>query len=396
MIELPNENEEEEEEEEDVEEVEVEDEENDDDDDDDNDNDDNDDDDDDESEEMEDGSENEQHEGFNNVDNEMIKVDKECEGMTEATKAVLTAKKRQEEEYRLQYEARRKEERERVEQELRSLREKQERRRREREQEEKELAEKIRLAEEKHRQEEEESKARIEAQKRKREEERCKKQAMLAGSLAGIVSSGNNGNPNFIIQKSEKSERYKNDKGREEKQEAKRAYMATVNQKPDISHLLINDLKIEICQLHSRICKLEALKYDLEKRHERQLYDLKELHEREKQVARHRALQRGLDPNEAAASPHPPKINVASKFDRQFDRRSYGDRRIIFEKPPVEKPPSIVHGTARPPPEWGRTENEELEQLRKIIEPRKYVEEIKVTNVRPPIEPIPLSLPQMD
>ncbi|VBB34863.1 unnamed protein product, partial [Acanthocheilonema viteae] len=260
------------------------------------------------------------------------------------------AKKRQEEEYRLQYETRRKEEYERVEQELRNLREKQERRRREREQEEKELAEKIRLAEEKHRQEEisfifkkkilsfdinsptEESKARIEAQKRKREEERGKKQAMLAGSLAGIVSSGNNCNPNFVIQKREKTERNKNDKEREEKEEAKRAYMAKVNQKPDISHLLINDLKIKIYELHSHICKLEALKYDLEKRHERQLYDLKELHEREKQVARHRALQRGLDPNEAAASPHPPKINVASKFDRQFDRRSYGDRRIIFEK----------------------------------------------------------------
>ncbi|EJW85408.1 hypothetical protein WUBG_03681 [Wuchereria bancrofti] len=172
--------------------------------------------------------------------------------------------------------------------------------------------------------------------------------------------------------------------------------MATINHKSNVSHLLINDLKIKIHELHSRICKLEALKYDLEKRHERQLYDLKELHEREKQVARHRALQRGLDPNEAAASPHPPKINVASKFDRQFDRRSYGDRRIIFEKPPVEKPLPIVHGTARPPPEWGRTENEELEQLRKIIEPRKYVEEIKMTNIRPPIDPIPLSLPQMD
>lgn len=64
------------------------------------------------------------------------------------------AKKRQEEENRLQYEARRRAERERVEQELQSLREKQERRRREREQEEQELAEKMRLAEEKRRQEE--------------------------------------------------------------------------------------------------------------------------------------------------------------------------------------------------------------------------------------------------
>ncbi|KAM3723027.1 Troponin [Dirofilaria immitis] len=365
MIELSDKDEEEDED--DEEEVEVEDEEEDDDD----------------SEEAEDESENEQPEISKKIENEMIKIEKECEGMTEATKAVL-------------YEARRKEERERMEQELRNLREKQEKRRREREQEEKELAEKIRLSEEKHRQEEEESKARIEAQKRKREEERCKKQAMLAGSLAGIVSSGNNGNPNFIIQKPEKTERNKNDKGREEREEAKRAYMATVNQKPDISTLLINDLKIKIHELHSRICKLEALKYDLEKRHERQLYDLKELHEREKQVARHRALQRGLDPNEAVASPHPPKINVASKFDRQFDRRSYGDRRIIFEKPPVEKPLSIVHGTARPPPEWGRTENEELEQLRKIIEPRRYVEAIKLINVRPPIEPIPLSIPQID
>uniref|UniRef100_A0A0R3S5W2 Troponin T n=1 Tax=Elaeophora elaphi TaxID=1147741 RepID=A0A0R3S5W2_9BILA len=322
-IELPTKDEEEEDDEEveeEEEEVEIEDEEEGDD----------------ESDEMEDESEDEQHEICKKIENETIKIDNACEGMTEATKAVLATKKRQEEEYRLQYEARRKEERERVEQELRSLREKQERRRLEREQEEKELAEKMRLAEEKHRQEEEffqeESKARIEAQKRKREEERCKKQAMLAGSLAGIVSSGNNCNSNFVIQKPGKVERNKNDKGREEREEAKRAYMATVNQKPDISHFLINDLKNEIQELHSRVCKLEALKYDLEKRHERQLYDLKELHEREKQVARHRAVQRGLDPNEAAASPHPPKINVASKFDRQFDRRSYGDRRIIFEK----------------------------------------------------------------
>lgn len=52
----------------------------------------------------------------------------------------------------------------------------------------------------------EESKCRIEAQKQKREEERRKKQAMLAESLAGIVSL-NSAIPNFVLQKQEKNER---------------------------------------------------------------------------------------------------------------------------------------------------------------------------------------------
>ena len=60
----------------------------------------------------------------------------------------------------------------------------------------------------------------------------------------------------------------------EQQADAKRNYVASVCRPVDVSNLLPNDLKNQIKNLHSRICKLEAEKYDLEKRAERQEYDV--------------------------------------------------------------------------------------------------------------------------
>jgi troponin T len=319
---------------------------------------------------------------------------------TEAELAMLAQKRKHEEEEEAKlahYEEQRRIQREKEEEELRLLKEKQERRKREREEEERIMAERKAAEEERRRQEDEERKAKAEADRLRKEEEKRKRQQLMAGLQAS-------GGPNFEITKKDKqAEKFdkfgnivkaKAEMGltKEQQDEQKKRALADLLKPLDTSGLDVNALRAKIKDLHARIGRLEGQKYDMEKRRDRQEYDLKELNERQRQISRNKALKKGLNPDEVTNSPHPPKVPVASKYDRQIDRRSYHDRLTLFENPPKPPKPAIRHGSARPPSDWGRKESEELENLRKNLEPPKYQEAVKIEGARPPMEPVPVSI----
>jgi len=315
--------------------------------------------------------------------------------LSEAEQVMLAQRKKHEAEEALKlkdYEEKREIERAREEEELRQLKEKQERRRLEREEEERIMAERKQEEEERRKADEEIRKQKAEQHKLKKEEEKKKKLAMMGGLQQ-------TGSP-LEIQKKEKGQKMepkKEPKETKEQHEAnKKEAMRRIVGECKVDGMDIAQLRNRIREMHNRITKLEAARYDLEKRTERQEYDLKELNERQKQMHRNKALKKGLNPDEVESSSHPPKLPTASKYDRQKDRRSYGDRRTLFESDKTKKPKSIFRGSARPPNEWGRHENEELEQIRKNMEPTKYVEVVKIEGAKPPMQPVPVQMPPED
>lgn len=280
------------------------------------------------------------------------------ENLNEAEKAMLAAKKRHENDEQAKlddYEKIRRSEREKEEEELKKLKEKQEQRRLAREQEEREAAERKRLDEEKRKKEEEDRRARAEEDKRKKEEEKMKKAQMMGGGFPGQAPGGRN----FVINKKEETanDRFgnivqaKQEMGmtKEQQEDAKAAFMETIQKSyATASSILPNDMKAKIKELHQRICKMEAQKYDQEKRHERQEYDLKELNERSRQVARANNAKNGQANSDDTGGRHPPKVQISSKYDRQIDRRNFKERRQVYENkvafpcfPGVPPPPAI-------------------------------------------------------
>jgi troponin T len=233
------------------------------------------------------------------------------------------------------------------EEELRKLKEKQQKRKAKREAEDRKLYEQKRQQEEQRARETEEKRAKeMEEKKRRLEEAEKRRQAMLkqvTGPSASDVK------PNFVIQKRSDGgpgaslggsamdkmmnvAAARGDMGKTKEQLAddKKIALSFRVQPLEIEGLPVDQLKLKAKELWEAILKLETEKYDLEERQKRQEYDLKELNERQRQINRNRALKKGLDP-ESLTGRFPPKLQVASKYERRIDRRTFGDKKGLFD-----------------------------------------------------------------
>nr|QYK20527.1 troponin T [Camponotus floridanus] len=218
------------------------------------------------------------------------------------------------------------------EDELKRLKDKQAKRKVTRADEEKRLAQKKKEEEERRQREIEEKKQRdIEEKRRRLEESEKKRQAMMQAMKDQSKAKG----PNFTITKKDlagnlTSAQVERNKTKEQLEEEKKISLSIRIKPLEIENLSIDKLRVKATELWESIVKLETEKYDLEERQKRQDYDLKELKERQKQQLRHKALKKGLDP-EALTGKYPPKIQVASKYERRVDTRSYDDKKKLFE-----------------------------------------------------------------
>jgi len=219
--------------------------------------------------------------------------------------------------------------REKEEDELSKLKEKQAKRKEIRLEQEKKLNQAKREEEEKMKKEEAERKAKEAEEKKKRlEEAEAKRQEMLEAQKA---------------QKAEMADKKKSTAGGEvsdarkelsktkEQLEEEKKIALSIRIKPlELEAMDSDEIKAKAEELFKIIIQLETDKYDYEQRKLTQELDLKELKERQKAQLRAKALKKGLDP-EALTGKYPPKIRMYSKYERRTDTRSYDDRKKMYE-----------------------------------------------------------------
>merc|ERR1711955_67156 len=83
-------------------------------------------------------------------------------------------------------------------------------------------------------------------------------------------------------------------------------------------------------ELFNIVVALETDKYDYEQKKINQERELAELKEKQKAQLRQKAIKKGLDP-EALVGKYPPMIRMYSKYERRTDTRTYDDRKKLYE-----------------------------------------------------------------
>lgn len=217
--------------------------------------------------------------------------------------------------------------REKEEEELQKLKEKQAKRKEIRAEQEKKLNAQKKEEEEKLRKEEAEKKAKEAEEKKKRlEEAEAKRQAMLEAQKAGKADAGAKkaGGAGGADKMREMT------KTKEQLEEEKKIALSIRIKPLDLEAMDSDDMKSKAEELFKIIVQLETDKYDYEQRKVTQDYELQELKERQKAQLRQKALKKGLDPD-AFCGKYPPPIRMYSKYERRTDTRSYEDRKKLYE-----------------------------------------------------------------
>merc|ERR1712237_246642 len=200
--------------------------------------------------------------------------------------------------------------REKEEEELKKLKEKQAKRKEIRAEQEKKINQQKKEEEEKARKEEAERKAvEAEEKKKKLEETEAKRQEMLDAQKAGA------GTKKSVVGEGASDAHKEMSKTKEQLEEEKKIALSIRIKPLDLEAMDSDELKSKAQELFNIVVALETDKYD---------------YEQKKAQLRQKAMKKGLDP-EALVGKYPPMIRMYSKYERRTDTRTYEDRRKLYE-----------------------------------------------------------------
>lgn len=244
-----------------------------------------------------------------------------------------------------------------MEDEIRELRDRNEKRKKEREIEEKRLAAE-RAAEDQRRKADEEDR------KRKKEEDELRKKGERAQKMAEFEKWKTPQKANFVISKKvssaegeevdEQAEEGegKARKSKEQLESEKRAILKQRLKPLEIAGADNAKLTEKAKELHTLLARLEGERYDLEKRFKTMQQEMMSLAERARQankVGKEGTVKRLDDSSDKvmerfAGAPvrMTSKVEMFSKYERQKDKRTYDDRKVLYTGPQFGSPPDRI------------------------------------------------------